>query len=187
MPDLLTHVLVPYALVTLLGLRYDSLGPPFAAAAMVGGAIPDLNRLALVLPAHRVEALSARVLDVLPDVPLLPGRLPIDWDAIHTLPGSLTVAAIVALLVPARYRRRTFACLALGVTVHHGLDVLLVSTSGRAYDVFWPLLSYSPPTPGLYSSRDPELAALAIALAGAAWFLRYHDWSPLVERECGRH
>lgn len=172
MPDLLTHVLVAYALATLLGLRYESLTPPFATAAMIGAAIPDLNRMELVLPSHEVERLSVVVLDAVPASASLPNRVPMDWAAIHTLPVSLTIAAIGSLCVPARHQRRAFACLALGATSHHLLDLQLVNWSGRSYDVLWPLLAYSPPSPGLYSSRDPWLAPLAIALALVAWGLR---------------
>lgn len=154
MADLLTHVLVAYVLATLLSWRYRWLAPAYVTVAMLGAIQPDVSRADLVVPAVTVEAALA---------------VPFDWWALHTLGGSVVVAAAVGLLVPSEYRRRVISLFLLGALSHHALDALLITPSGRSYAMFWPLTHYHPPTPGLYLSSDRWPAAVAVAVAAAVY------------------
>lgn len=151
MAELLTHVLVAYAVATLLSWRYEWLEPHYVTVAMAAAMIPDLNRLDLIAPAAALETTFG---------------VPFDWGATHTLGGSLLVVCLGALAVPARYRRRVFLVAALGMLSHHALDLFLVGLSGHSYPVLWPLTQYNPPTPSLYLSSDRWPAAVAAVLAG---------------------
>ncbi|ELY60740.1 metal-dependent hydrolase [Natronolimnohabitans innermongolicus] len=159
MADLLTHVLVAYVLATLLSWRYDWLTPPFVTVAMIGAAIPDLNRLDLVVPSETITAVTG---------------VPFDWGAFHVLGGSLLAVAIGALLTAPPHRRRVAGLLLLGVASHHALDVLLIDATGYSYPVFWPLTDYQPPSGNLYLSTDRWPAAVSAVLAGVVWYARYH-------------
>lgn len=168
MPDLLTHVLVGYAIGTFLARRADWIGPPYVTLAMLGATLPDANRIDVLLPAHRLERPATALAGELRRGPLtavVPARVTPNWEALHTVPASLLLAGIAALLVPARYRRRAFALLVLGALSHHALDLLLVDPGGRAFPLFWPLTRYEPPTPGLFSSRDLWLVPVGAVVA----------------------
>lgn len=150
MSDLLTHVLTAYVIVTVLSWRYERLTPPYVTVAMIGTLVPDLNRLEFVLPASSVESALG---------------VPFDWNALHTLGGSVSVAVIGALLVPLAYRRRVFVLLCLGIGSHLALDALLVQPTVRSYAVLWPLTEYRPPTIELYRSTDRWPTAVAVVVA----------------------
>lgn len=157
MADLLTHVLVAYSLATLLSWRYAWVEPPFVTVAMAGAMIPDLSRLNLVVPVHRLTAAVG---------------LPFDWGAFHVLGGSLLAVLIGTVLVPPGYRRRVGALLLLGVASHHALDLLLLNVSGYSYAVLWPLTWIHPPSPDLYRSSDRWPALCSAALAAVVWYAR---------------
>ena len=154
MPDLLTHVFVMYGVVTVASWRYDWLAPPYVTVAMMGAMIPDMTKIKLLLPSHRVESALG---------------LPFDWFALHTLGGSLVAVLIGTVLVPRSHRGRVLSLLALGAASHLLLDALLVNPSGHSYAVLWPLTQYRPPTPGLYLSTDRWSAAVTGAVAGLVW------------------
>ena len=158
MPELLTHVLAAYALATALSFRYSWITPGYVTIAMIGGMIPDLNRLELLAPAEVVESVVG---------------IPWDWGAVHTFGGSAVVVAVGSLLVPPAYRRRVLAMLALGVVSHLLLDALLINASGHSYALLWPLTGYHPPTPGLFLSSDRWPAVITGGIAAAVWAVRY--------------
>lgn len=157
MPDVLTHVLVGYALGATLSIRYGWLSCPFVTAAMVGALLPDVAKVTLIVPSAVVEAALG---------------VPFSWFAIHTPAGSVLLASIGALLVDGAHRRRVFALLLVGAASHHALDALLLSTTGYSYALAWPLSTVHPPSPGLYLSTDRWPAAVAGAVAAVAWFVR---------------
>lgn len=159
MPDWLTHVLVGYALATALSVRYDWIGPRYVTLAMAGALVPDLAKAKLVVPSDAVAAALG---------------VPFDWAAFHTLGGSLVVVCIVALWLPATYRRAGLLVLALGASSHHALDLLLTQSSGTTYQFLWPLTEYRAPSVDLYRSSDREPAAFATLAAVAVWYVRYH-------------
>lgn len=150
MADLLTHVLVAYALATLVSFRDARITPPMVAVAMLGGVLPDLNRIALLLPASTV----ASTLDI-----------PFTWDALGTLGGVAVVAAVGTLLVRPCDRSTAAVALAIGVVPHFLLDYLLVFPSGYTHPYLWPLVAARLPGPNLYlsSARWPAVVAVVAA------------------------
>lgn len=152
MSDLLTHVLVAYVLVTVLSWKYGWITPPYVTVMMAGTTIPDLNRLELIVPASSIEAALG---------------VPFAWNALHTLGGAVTVAAIGALLAPAAHRWRVFGLLCFGIGTHLALDAFLVQPTVHSYPILWPLTGYRPPTVELYRSTDrwPTATALVVATA----------------------
>ncbi|MCU4975366.1 metal-dependent hydrolase [Halobacteria archaeon AArc-m2/3/4] len=155
MPDLLTHVLAAYILAMLLARRYEWLTPSFVTVVMIGAAVPDLDRIGLVIPEETIRSLLG---------------VPFVWGAIHTLGGSVVIITIGALLVPTRYRLRVFVALLLGLVSHLVLDLLLINPSGHSYPVLWPLTQYHPPTPNLFLSTDRWPAITAGAIAVVVWY-----------------
>lgn len=154
MPDLLTHVLVAYALATIASWRYEWLTPPYVTVAMMGAMIPDMTKVDLVVDSTRVASLSG---------------MPFDWFALHTLGGSLLAALVGGILVPDAHRRRVLVLLAGGAASHLLLDALLIDPSGYSYALLWPLTQYHPPTPGLYLSTDRWPALVSGAIAAGVW------------------
>jgi len=150
MPDLLTHVLVGYCVGTILTTEFEW-PQGMSTVVMLGAVLPDLTKVRLLLSDARMEAVLG---------------IPFSWQALHTLGGVLTTAAIGALLVNDAYRRRVFTLLIVGALTHLVLDSLLFKPSGYAGTLWWPFLTTSLPTPGLYVSYDrwPALIAALLAL-----------------------
>lgn len=157
MADLLTHVLTAYVLATLLSLRDDRLTPAMVTAAMVGGLVPDLNRIGLLVPASWVETTLG---------------VPFAWDALLTVGGVAVVVALGPFLVPRRVRSVTAAMLSLGALSHFALDYLLLFPSGYTHPYLWPVTAAGLPGPGLYLSSDRWPAAVAVAVAVVATVAR---------------
>lgn len=155
MPDLLTHVLVAYALATALSRRYGWLTAAHVTVAMAGAVVPDLDHLGMVLPAAFVQKYFG---------------VPFSWGALQTGGPVLTMLALGTLLVERGDRRRVFGLLSLGAATHLVADALIRTPDGRSQSVFWPLTRYQPPTPGLYTSVDLWPLGLAVAAAVVAWW-----------------
>lgn len=163
MPDLLTHVLVAYAVVTIGSWRYEAVTPSAVTVAMMGAMIPDLTKVALAAPSYRIEALLG---------------VPFDWFALHTAGGSFVSVLIGTVLASRHNRTRVFLLLAFGAASHLLLDGFLVNPSGYSYAVFWPLTGYHPPTPGLYLSTDRWPALLAGTVAAMVWVITRYRVRP---------
>lgn len=153
MADLLTHVLVAYALLTVASWRVDVITRPWVAVGMGGAAIPDLTRVDLVLDETAVEALL---------------RSDFAYAPIGTLAGVLVIGAAITAAFERRYWRRAYAFLLFGGFSALVLDGLRVYADGRAGFWLYPLW-WRPPTPNLYVSSDPRVTALAILVAGAVF------------------
>lgn len=154
--DLLTHVLVGYVIGMGLSFRYAWLRPAHVTLVMIGAFVPDLVKIELVAP----DGLVARTLGV-----------PFSWAPLHTLVGSLLVIGLGTLLLAPAHRKRAFALLAVGVLSHHVLDALLLTPSGEAYAVFWPLSTYRPPVGDYYLSSDRWPAVVAGCCALLVWLV----------------
>lgn len=159
MADLFTHVLVGYSIGTALSFRYEWLSTRLVTIVMLGALVPDLTKIALVIPSSHVETLLG---------------IPFEWRALHRLGGTLVVITMGALLTDTEHRRRVFLLLAVGATSHHCLDVLNSNLSGYSYAVFWPLTTYNPPTPSLFLSSDRWPALVAMTIATVLWFVRWY-------------
>jgi hypothetical protein len=154
MPDLLAHALFAYAVCTVLSWRYEWLTPAYVTAGMAGAFIPDAMKVVLVVPDAAIEGALG---------------VPFSWAGIHTAGGAAVAVLIGATVVVPRERGRVGALLAVGAASHLLADALLATPSGRSYAILWPLLRYTPPTPGLYLSTRPEPTVVAAAAATAAW------------------
>jgi hypothetical protein len=154
MPDLLAHALIAYSLCTVLSWRYEWLTPAYVTAGMAGAFVPDMMKVVLVVPDASMEGVLG---------------VPFSWAGIHTAGGAAVAVLIGAAVVAPRERRRIGALLALGAASHLLADALLLTPSGRSYEILWPLVRYNPPTPGLYLSTHPGPAVVAGAVAAAVW------------------
>ncbi|WP_137289816.1 metal-dependent hydrolase [Natronorubrum halophilum] len=161
MPDVLTHVLVGYVIGMLLSLRYERLRSAHVTLAMVGALSPDFAKIDLFVPDGLVAALLG---------------VPFSWSPLHTLVGSVLVVGLCSLLLAPEYRTQAIALFAIGALSHHVLDVLLMTPTGEAYAVFWPLTEYRLPAGGLFLSSDRWPAAVAGLCAALVWTIaRYRD------------
>jgi hypothetical protein len=154
MADLLTHVLVAYALLTVLSWWIDWLTRRWIAIGIAGVAIPDLGKVDLLVDADRVAA----VLDV-----------PFSYAPVGTLFGVLLIAGAIALLF-AEGRRRAYAALVAGGSSAVLLDGLRLYADGHAGFWLYPLW-WRPPTPGWYVSSEPRILAVGAVVAGVVFAL----------------
>lgn len=163
MADLLTHVLAAYIVVKLLGLRYGWITAPYVTMAMVGAVLPDLNRVRLLVDDATMTALLG---------------VPWSWGAQHRLGGVLISVLIICVLVSDSARTRVFVMLSLGAGLHLFMDLFL---HNHPFPILWPLTTYRPPFPGLYSSSADAIwmAPAFVILALLVWIgvnhLTRHD------------
>jgi hypothetical protein len=150
MPDLLSHVLLAYALLTVAGWRIDRLADEWVAVGVAGAAIPDLIKVEILVDSAAVS----RALGV-----------PFDVKAVGTLGGVLLVAGLIALAFGRRWRP-AYASLVAGGGSALVLDGLRAYADGRAGFWLYPV-PWRPPTPSLYVSSDPRVLAVAVVVAAA--------------------
>lgn len=148
MADLLTHVLVPFILLTPASWRLPWLERRWIVIGMAGAAIPDLVKIGIALDDDAIEA----ILDV-----------PFSYAPISSLGGLVIIAGGIAILFTGRVRR-AYRYLLFGGLASLVIDGLRVFADGRAdfwlYPIWW-----RPPTPSLYVTSNPRVTALALALA----------------------
>lgn len=149
MAELLSHVLVAYALATVASWRWKRLTGPWIAVAMIGALLPDLNRVGLLVTDAAIEATLGTTFGI---------------DAIHTLGGVIALASVGAMVV-ADHHRRVFALLLAGALSHLLVDGLKVYADGDAGVWFYPFAWYRHPTPNLYVSSDPAVLIAAVLVA----------------------
>ncbi|AGB37164.1 metal-dependent hydrolase [Natronococcus occultus] len=160
--DVLTHVLAGYVLGMVLAFRYDWMGPAHVTIVMVGALAPDFVKAEIFLPDGLMQYLLG---------------IPFSWAPLHTLGGTIVLGLLTALLLAPEYRRQALVLFLLGAASHHVLDVALITPSGEAYAVFWPLLEYRPPAGGLYLSSDRWPAVVAGLASVAVWALHRYRGS----------
>lgn len=155
MADLLTHVLVAYAVLTAVGWRIAWLRPPWVAVGVGGAIIPDLQRLDLVVDSHLIESLLG---------------VPFTYDHLGTLGGLVLAAGVVTIAFERRWWPRVYGLLCAGGFTHLLLDGMRVWADGRANHWLFPLLPvWRPPSPNLYVSSDPVVLTVAVAVAIAIY------------------
>lgn len=151
MADLLTHLLVPYILLTVVSWRVDWLNQRWVVIGIGGAAIPDLVKVGIVL--------DERVVEVLLDVPFT-------YTPLSTLGGVLLLAGVITVAFDRRHWRRVFGLVAFGGLTSLLLDGMRVYADGRASAWLYPFTNWRPPTPSLYASSDPAVLVVAVLAAG---------------------
>lgn len=151
MADLLTHLLVPYVLLTVASWRVDWIDQRWVVVGMGGAAIPDLVKTEIVLHEGIVETLLG---------------VPFSYDPLSTLGGVLLVAGMITLAFEKHHWRRVFGLVTFGGITSLLLDGLRVYADGRASAYLYPVTTWRPPTPSLYVSSDPRILVVALGVAG---------------------
>lgn len=166
MAELLTHVLVAYAALTVAGWRVDWLTPRWVALGTLGALLPDLNQLGRLLSGPAIERLLG---------------VPFAYGALHTVGGVALLAGLLAFLFAER--RRAFTVLAAGGLSHLLLDALKIHADGRSGTWLYPLTWWRHPAPDLYVSADPRVLATALVCALAVFVVdRRRKRSPNADR-----
>lgn len=111
MADWLTHVLVAYVVLQVVAWRVSWLTTPFIIAGMAGGLIPDLAKVAIVLPNHLMASITG---------------LPFYWKGLSSTPASVLSASILAMFVDEAHRLRVFGLFLFGIYIHHILDGMII-------------------------------------------------------------
>lgn len=150
MADLLTHVLVPYVLLTVASWRWK-ISRRWIPVAMAGATIPDLTKLDLLLDGTRMG--------YLPEIPF--ALTPI---------SSVTGVALIATGITVWFERtvwpRVYALLVFGGVSSVVLDGLRAFADGASTFWLYPVW-IRPPTPSLYVSSDPRVTMVTVAVATA--------------------
>ena len=153
MAEWLTHVLLAYALFTVVGWSVAWLDEKWVAVGIVGSILPDLSRLALIVPNEAIEALTG---------------LPFSWSRLHTLGGALVLSTIGAMLFATPTdRRRAFGLLFAGALSHLVVDLPQQYADGLMITnlYLFPLPPWRFATPGWYVSADRWVVVVSLAVA----------------------
>jgi len=154
MPDLLTHVLVVYAVMTALTWRLGRLHSRLIPVAMAGTVIPDLAKIELLVPPRVIETVLG---------------IPFSWRPIHRIGGAIVLVGLFALLFD-RGDRWSVAVVALfGALSQFPLDGFIRRANGLSPPYLYPVTWWQPPAGDLYLSSDLWPVIPALLLAGAVW------------------
>lgn len=151
MADLLTHLLVPYILLTVASWRVDWVDQRWVVVGMGGAAIPDLVKVGIVVDEKIVEALLG---------------VPFTYMPLSTLGGVLLLAGVITVAFDRRHWRRVYGLVTFGGLTSLLLDGMRVYADGRASAWLYPFTNWRPPTPSLYVSSDPTVLVIALLAAG---------------------
>lgn len=163
MADLLTHVLVPFVLVTVIRWRVDGIDRRWIPVAMGGAAVPDLGKVGIILDDSSIEAVLG---------------IPFSWAPMGTMAGVVIITAAIAVWFESD-QRVAYGWLVFGGLSALVLDGLRAFADGSAGFWLYPLW-WRPPTPNWYVSSDYRVTLIAIAIAGAVllldrWWLGRQD------------
>lgn len=156
MPDLLTHVLLVYAVTTVLCWRFDWLETRFIPVAMAGTVIPDLVKVELIVPAFVIESVLG---------------IPFSWRPIHRVGGAVVLVGLFALLFDRADRRRVLVVAMFGALSQFPLDGLIRRANDLSPPYLYPITWWQPPAGNLYLSSDLWPVLPALVLAGLVWWL----------------
>jgi len=150
MADLLTHLLLAFALGTIASWRVDWLTHRWVVVGVGGAAIPDLVKVDIVLDADTVAAALG---------------IPFSFEPLSTLGGVLIVAGLITLAFERDHWRRVYGLVVTGGVLSLVVDGLRIYADGRASAWLYPLSNWRPPTPSLYVSSDPLVLVVALSFA----------------------
>lgn len=150
MADLLSHLLVAFALLTIASWRVGWLTRRWVVVGTGGAAIPDLVKVGILLDADTVAAALG---------------IPFSYTPLSTLGGVLIVAGLITLAFERDRWRRVYGLVVTGGVLSLVGDGLRAYADGRASAYLYPLSNWRPPTPSLYVSSDPRVLVAAVGLA----------------------
>jgi hypothetical protein len=160
MAELLTHILVPYVLLTVVSWRYEWVTDRWIVIGMAGGAIPDLVKIKLLVESYTIESLLG---------------VPFSYSPISSLGGVILIAGAITVFFE-RHRKRVFGLLWGGGVTALLVDGLRVFASGRSGFWLYPFTWWRPPTPSLYVTSDPRVLASSILLSAVVFAVdRWND------------
>jgi hypothetical protein len=160
MADLLTHILVPYVLLTVASWRFDWLTKRWIVIGMAGAAVPDLVKIRILLDNDVIESLLG---------------MPFSYSSISSLGGVLLIAGGITVFFE-RQRRRVFLFLLFGGFSSLIVDGLRVFASGQSGFWLYPFTWWRPPTPSLYVTSD--IRVLVVAIIASAVVFALDRWNP---------
>lgn len=162
MAEWLTHILLAYALFTVVGWYVEWLDSKWVAVGMVGSMLPDLSRLDLLIESDQITARFG---------------IPFEWGGLHTLGGAVVLSAIGAVLFATRQQRyRAFGLLFAGALSHIIVDLPQTYADGLMVTnlYLFPLPPWRFPTPGWYVSADRWVVVVSLAVGLAVFVVDYY-------------
>ncbi len=154
MPDLLTHVLGAYVLLTPVTWHVEWVDRRHVVVLMIGTIVPDLSKLQLLVGSSAVSDAIGR---------------PWLWTGLHRLGPAGTLAAVGALGFERGRRLSGFGWLLAGILLHLVFDLAVIRASGLAPPYLYPLSWWHPPAADLLLSSDVWPWMMSSVLAGVVW------------------
>jgi|APHM01.1.fsa_nt_gi hypothetical protein len=159
MPDLLTHVLLVYVILTPLAFSANAVKKRYVPVAMVGAILPDLSKIRLVIDGRITELTG----------------VPFSWVPVHRLGGTLVLVGIAALAFKNSERRAAVAYLLFGAMTQYPLDGLIKRANGLSPEYLYPFSWWQPPAGNLFLSSDPWPVVPAIIFSALTWYIYERD------------
>lgn len=156
MPDLLTHVLGAFVVLTPVSWRLDGIERRHVTLVMVGAVLPDLSKVRLLVDATVIEGVLGA---------------PWSWEAIHRLGPAVALAGVGAFCFRRGRRLAAFGWLVVGVCLHLLFDLAVIRAGGVAPPYLFPLSWYQPPSADLLLSSDSWPWLLTTPIAVGVWAL----------------
>ena len=155
MAVLLTHILVPYIILTVASWQFNWLTNRWVVIGMAGAAIPDLVKIGIVLDSDIIEALLG---------------IPFSYAPISSLGGALLIAGAITVFFE-RQRQRIFSFLLFGAFSSLVVDGLRVFADGRSGFWLYPFSWWRPPTPSLYVTSDVRVLVISLLISAVVFAL----------------
>lgn len=149
MADLLTHILLPYVILTVASWQFEWLTKRWVIIGMAGAAIPDLVKINIVLDSSVIESLLG---------------MPFSYAPISSLGGVLIIAAAITVFFQ-KQRRQVFVFLVFGGLTSLVVDGLRVFADGQSGFWLYPFTWVRPPTPSLYVTSDIRVPVAAVMVS----------------------
>ena len=157
MTDLLTHVLIAFAVGQLIASVYPWVTRSYRTAILTGALIPEMVKIGLIIPGATMTTLLG---------------MKFSWNPLASIYGVTISILIGTLIVVPDARRRIFLTLAVGVLTHIVLDIFVVQPAPTIGFLLWPvpevevrLLNID-----LYRSTDWWLPFPGAAIALVTWY-----------------
>ena len=157
MTDLLTHVLIAFAVGQLVASVYPWVTRSYRTAILTGALIPEIVKIELVIPGYTLTTLLGTTFS---------------WNPLASVYGVTISILIGTVVVVPDARRRIFLTLAVGVFTHIVLDIFVVQPAPTIGFLLWPVPEIEPRLVNidLYRSTDWWLPFPGAAIAFVTWY-----------------